>query len=208
MKDLVIHKLQLNKQRLLDQIAADIIINNVCQDLAKQAKSLVFGLGNPDADIMLIGEAPGAKEDELGQPFVGASGKFLDKLLSSIHLSRGEVYITNIVKYRPPKNRDPKPSEKQEFLPYLFRQIQVINPKLIVCLGRHSAQTFIPGIIMSEDRGNPKRISVNVGQDIVKVTILPLYHPATARFSGEQMRSLQQDFTSIPTILEKIRNFK
>lgn len=150
----------MNKQALLDQIAADIVKNNVCPDLAKQATQLVFGDGNPDADLLFIGEAPGKREDEQGLPFVGASGKFLAEMLESIHLSRAQVYITNIVKYRPPKNRDPSPSEKQEFLPYLIRQIDVIKPKLIITLGRHSGMQFLPDILISRDHGQPTKISI------------------------------------------------
>jgi uracil-DNA glycosylase len=193
-----------NKQGLLDQIAADILSSNICPDLAKQAKSLVFGGGNPDADILFVGEAPGAKEDELGQPFVGFSGKFLDKLLASIHQGRSQVYITNIVKYRPPHNREPRAAEKQEFLPYLFRQIQVINPKLIVCLGRHSALAFVPNINMATDHGQPKKVALRLESREYKTVILPIYHPAVARFNGMQMRELIEDFSTIPQILTKI----
>jgi uracil-DNA glycosylase family 4 len=133
-----------NKSELLDQIRADIVKNNVCPDLAKTAKNLVMGDGNPDADIVFIGEAPGKNEDEQGLPFVGASGKFLSEMLESIGLQRKDIYITNIVKYRPPNNRDPLPEEKKEFLPYLQRQLEVIAPKVVVTLGRHSTNCFLP----------------------------------------------------------------
>src|SRR5476649_1173528 len=112
-----------NKQTRLDQIKADILKNNVCPDLAKTAIQLVFGDGNPDADIVFIGEAPGKNEDLQGKPFVGASGKFLDQMLEMIDLKREDIYITNIVKYRPPNNRDPLPAEKKVFLPYLQSQL-------------------------------------------------------------------------------------
>lgn len=102
----------MSKQELLDQIKTSIIENKVCSQLAAQATSLVFGEGNPDADIMFIGEAPGKNEDIQGKPFVGAAGRFLDEMLSSIKLNRKQIYITNIVKYRPPNNRDPLPEEK------------------------------------------------------------------------------------------------
>jgi DNA polymerase len=147
----------MNKQQLLDEIKADILNNNVCSGLAKSASQLVFGVGNPDADIVFIGEAPGKKEDELGQPFVGTSGQFLNDMLQSIHLNRNQIYITNIVKYRPPNNRDPLPEEKNEFLPYLERQLNVINPLLIVTLGRHSTNVFLPGLSISQIHGQPKR---------------------------------------------------
>src|SRR5262245_22052250 len=108
-----------SKQTELDRIRAEILKNNVCPDLAKQATQLVFGDGNIDADIVFIGEAPGKNEDLKGVPFIGAAGKFLDEMLESITLKRDDIYITNIVKYRPPNNRDPLPEEKAAFLPYL-----------------------------------------------------------------------------------------
>src|SRR5665213_4299273 len=126
-----------DKQKLLDRIKADILNQNVCPQLAATATQLVFGDGNPDADIVFIGEAPGKNEDEQGLPFVGAAGKFLNEMLAGIGLVRADVYITNIVKYRPPDNRDPLPNEKAEFLPFLQSQLEVIKPKLVITLGRH-----------------------------------------------------------------------
>src|SRR6478609_8610105 len=123
------------KQAKLDQIKADILKNNVCPDLAKTAKQLVMGDGNPDADIVFIGEAPGKNEDEQGIPFVGAAGKFLNEMLATIDLKREDIYITNIVKYRPPNNRDPLPDEKEAFLPYLQAQLEIIQPTIVVTLG-------------------------------------------------------------------------
>src|SRR5262249_35724723 len=146
-----------DKQRHLDQIAADIISNNVCPNLAKTATNLVIGDGNPDADIVFIGEAPGKNEDEQGLPFVGAAGKFLNEMLASAGLQRKDVYITNIVKYRPPNNRDPEPDEKEAFWPYLLRQLKVIEPKLVVTLGRHSMEYFLPSQKISQIHGQPKR---------------------------------------------------
>jgi uracil-DNA glycosylase family 4 len=132
------------KQVLLEQIKADILKNNICPDLANEATNLVMGDGNIDADIVLIGEAPGKNEDEQGLPFVGAAGKFLDEMLESAGIKRSDVYITNIVKYRPPNNRDPEPDEKAAFWPYLVRQLDVIQPKIVVTLGRHSMEYFLP----------------------------------------------------------------
>jgi DNA polymerase len=197
-----------SKQALLDQIAADIVNNNVCPDLAQEATQLVFGDGSPDADIVFIGEAPGKQEDIQGLPFVGASGKFLAEMLASIHMQRSQVYITNIVKYRPPQNRDPLPAEKLEFLPYLIRQIDVIKPKLIVTLGRHSGMQFLPDILISRDHGKPTKIALKMEQGSIKTVILPLYHPAAALYNGGQRQTLMDDFALIPQILEKIRNDK
>jgi uracil-DNA glycosylase family 4 len=198
----------MGKQALLDQIAADIVNNNVCPDLAEQATQLVMGDGDPDADLLFIGEAPGKKEDEQGVPFVGASGRFLAEMLESIHLQRSQVYITNIVKYRPPKNRDPKPDEKQEFLPYLIRQIDVIKPRLIITLGRHSGMQFLPDLVIGDAHGKPKKIALKLENGELKITILPLYHPAAALYNGGQRQKLLDDFALIPSILEKIRNDK
>jgi uracil-DNA glycosylase family 4 len=195
-----------NKQALLDQIKADILTSDVCPDLAKQATQLVFGDGNPDADLMFIGEAPGKQEDEQGSPFVGASGKFLAEMLASIHLERSQVYITNIVKYRPPQNRDPLPSEKHDFLPYLIRQIDVIKPKLIISLGRHSGMVFLPDLVIGRDHGVAKIIALKLKQGAIKTVLLPLYHPAAALYNGGQRQTLMDDFAQIPSILKKINS--
>lgn len=185
-----------DKAKSLQQIATDIVNNNVCPDLAQTATQLVFGDGNPDADIVFIGEAPGKNEDEQGVPFVGAAGKFLDEMLGSIDLERSDVYISNIVKYRPPNNRDPLPEEKSAFLPYLMEQLEVIKPKLLITLGRHSMEAFIPDRKISEIHGEPKRVGGQV--------ILPLYHPAAALYNGGLRETLLEDFSRIPAILKKI----
>jgi uracil-DNA glycosylase family 4 len=149
-----------SKQAQLDKIKEEILKNDVCPELAAGATQLVFGDGSANADIFFIGEAPGKNEDEQGLPFVGAAGRFLNEMLATIGLERKDVYITNIVKYRPPANRDPLPEEKQAFLPYLKRQLLVINPKIIVTLGRHSMETLLPGLKISQVHGQPKRIKV------------------------------------------------
>ncbi len=186
----------MNKEKLLEQIKADIIKNNVCPDLAQEATQLVFGDGNPDAEIVYIGEAPGKNEDLQGIPFVGAAGKFLDEMLASISLDRKDIYITNIVKYRPPNNRDPLPSEKAAFLPYLQAQLEVIKPKLVATLGRHSMDSLLPGLIISQAHGQPKRYNGQV--------YLPLFHPAAALYNGSLRQTLLEDFAKIPLILKKI----
>lgn len=155
------------KQEQLDKIRESIVRDGVCPELRAGATQLVFGEGNPNADIVLVGEAPGKKEDEMGVPFVGASGQFLNDMLQSIHLNRNQIYITNIVKYQPPGNRDPLPQEKEAFLPYLERQLDVIQPLLVVTLGRHSTNVFLPGLQISQIHGEPKRIRVNWNRKLV-----------------------------------------
>jgi len=152
-----------DKVKALEAIKDDILKDKVTPELAAGATQLVFGDGCADAQIVFVGEAPGKNEDAQGLPFVGAAGKFLNEMLASIGLQRPDVYITNIVKYRPPENRDPFPDEKAAFLPYLKRQIMVIQPKLIVTLGRHSMETLLPGLRISECHGEPKRIKVTTG---------------------------------------------
>ncbi len=191
-----------DKQARLKQIAVDIEKNNVCPDLAVTATNLVLGDGNSDADIVFIGEAPGKNEDQQGLPFVGAAGKFLNEMLASIGLGRDDIYITNIVKYRPPNNRDPLPEEKKAFWPYLVQQIDVIEPLIIVTLGRHSMEYFLPDLKISAIHGQPKRMTFGKR----KVVILPLYHPAAALYNGGMRETLLEDFSQIPAIIKKINS--
>lgn len=184
----------------LQKIADDIVADNVCPELASQATQLVFGVGDPNADIVFVGEAPGKKEDIAGEPFVGASGQFLNDMLQSIHLSRNQIYITNIVKYRPPNNRDPLPREKKEFLPYLERQLNVINPLIVVTLGRHSTNVFLPGEQISKVHGKTQLKDGRV--------FLPLYHPAAALYNGSLRKTLEQDFKNINKTLTLLREGK
>ncbi|MBL8160109.1 uracil-DNA glycosylase [Candidatus Saccharibacteria bacterium] len=186
------------KQQLLDQIASDILAQNVCPDLAKTATQLVMGDGNPDADIVFIGEAPGKNEDEKGLPFVGAAGKFLDEMLASVSLERQDIYITNIVKYRPPDNRDPLPEEKKAFWPFLIRQLDVIAPAIVVTLGRHSMEYFLPGQKISQIHGEPKRIQFGER----RIVVVPLFHPAAALYNGSLRATLLDDFARLPRIVE------
>jgi len=193
-----------SKAEQLEQIKADILEKNVCPDLAKTAKQLVMGDGHPDADIVFIGEAPGKNEDEQGLPFVGAAGKFLDEMLASVGLERKDIFITNIVKYRPPNNRDPLPEEKREFWPYLARQLEIIEPKVIVTLGRHSMEFFLPEAKISQIHGQPKRLPVKLhGGKETSWVILPLYHPAAALYNGGMRQTLIDDFAGVRTIIDK-----
>ena len=181
-------------QTRLDRIKADIVKNNVTPDLAKSANTMVFGEGSPNAKIIFIGEAPGKNEDLTGRPFIGAAGKFLDVLLDSIGLKREDVYITSILKYRPPANRDPKPEEKTEFWPYLSAQLEVIRPQLIVTLGRHSTNCFLPAARIGEVHGKPQQWEGYV--------LLPLYHPAAALYNGRQRQTIIDDFAVIATLIK------
>jgi uracil-DNA glycosylase family 4 len=180
----------------LAELAKAIGDDGVTQNLAQGATQLVFGTGNPDSAIVFIGEAPGKNEDIQGEPFVGAAGKFLNEMLASIGMKREEIYITNIVKYRPPDNRDPIPEEIEAFIPYLKQQLQIIHPKLVVFLGRHSMNVFLPELRISQAHGKP----VKKGGQVY----LPLFHPAAALYNGGMRETLLADFALIPRILEKI----
>jgi uracil-DNA glycosylase len=189
-----------SKQTRLDQIATDIVKDNICPHLAKTATHLVPGEGNPDAAIVFIGEAPGKNEDLTGRPFVGAAGKFLAELLEAVGLKRDDVFITSILKYRPPNNRDPLPDEKAAFWPYLVRQLKVIQPKVVVTLGRHSMEYFLPGLRISQIHGEPKRVAF--GDE--KLVVLPFFHPAAALYNGNMKQTLIDDFKKLPLVLKKI----
>lgn len=186
------------KQQQLDDIRQKILDDDPVPELREGATQLVFSDGNPEAELVFIGEAPGKNEDQQGKPFVGAAGKFLDQMLEMIGLKRADVYITNIVKYRPPNNRDPYPDEKQVFLPYLESQLEVIQPKLTMTLGRHSLNCFLPDLSISAVHGQPKRFHGRI--------YLPLFHPAAALYNGAMRQTLIDDFALIPTIIEKIKS--
>jgi DNA polymerase len=200
----------MTKQALLDKLQAQIVADKVTPDLASGATQLVFGTGNPDADVVFIGEAPGKNEDLKGEPFVGAAGKFLNEMLGTIGMKREDIYITNIVKYRPPNNRDPLPEEKSAFLPYLQAQLDIIQPKVVATLGRHSMNCFLPDLQISKIHGEPKRVKwvlkhgdEDTGMQI-SLVILPLFHPAAALYNGGMRQTLLDDFAKLPVILEKI----
>ena len=195
------------KQEKLDVIAEQIVRDRICPELAMQATQLVFGDGNPDGDVVFIGEAPGKNEDLQGKPFVGAAGKFLNEMLEMIGLKREDIYITNIVKYRPPNNRDPLPEEKKAFLPYLQSQLEVLAPKVVVTLGRHSTNCFLPDLQISQAHGHPKRVKLALkkdSKDVLDIVILPLFHPAAALYNGSMRQTLMDDFAQIPLIIKKL----
>lgn len=185
-------------QKLNDQMSkcSDCVLRTGC-------KNVVPGEGPAEAEIMFIGEAPGAKEDELGRPFVGAAGKFLNEMLSLINLQREDVYIANVVKCRPPGNRDPLPEEVAACWPWLLEQIKIIQPKLVVTLGRHSMGRFLPNAKISEIHGKAMRKEL---EGVGKQVFYTLYHPAAALYNGSMREVLIKDFKRIPKVLEKIKN--
>ncbi|MFH1546147.1 MAG: uracil-DNA glycosylase [Patescibacteria group bacterium] len=184
------------KATALEEIAEKIKNCQKCQ-LHEQRTNTVPGVGNPDADVLFIGEGPGRDEDLQGEPFVGAAGKFLNQMLESIGWTRADVFIANVVKCRPPGNRDPEPKEVETCWDFLNRQIEIIKPELIVTLGRHSMNRFLPGLRISSAHGNPVRRKDGR-------IFLPLYHPAAALYSPSQKEVHLADFAKIPAILKKI----
>lgn len=165
----------------------------------RSSARLVFGEGNPQAKIYFLGEAPGFWEDKLGRPFVGAAGKLLDRLLESIDLGRENVYISNIIRFRPPHNRDPRPAEIAAFQPYVDREIKIINPNLIVTLGRFSMGKFLQGVVISRVHGRECRIRF-LGRDFI---LIPMYHPAAALRNPQIMHQIKEDFKRIQQVLSK-----
>jgi len=184
----------------LEKIYNDVSNCSCCQ-LCSGRINPVPGIGHPKARIMFIGEGPGKDEDLQGKPFVGAAGRLLTELIGGIGLSRNDVYIANVVKCRPPNNRDPFPEEIEACWPYLVRQIKFIKPDLIVMLGRHSMGKFLPGLKISEVHGQPK---VYKGIWQKKQVYLPLYHPAVALYDPRKKDVLMEDFKKIPLVLKKI----
>lgn len=184
------------KQQLID-LAKKIHNCRRCP-LYKEAKQAVPGEGNPDAKIMFIGEAPGYYEDLQGRPFVGQAGQLLDKLIVLAGLSRRQVFITNIIKHRPPDNRDPKDEEISACADWLNMQIEIINPQIIVTLGRFSMLKFVQGQSISKVHGLLFRADDRI--------IVPMYHPAAALRSTSVMRQIRQDFINLPNITNRGEN--
>ena len=180
------------KEALLDEIAAEIRVCTRCE-LHRTRTNSVPGEGPADARIMFIGEAPGWNEDQQGRPFVGAAGKFLEELLAAAGLKRSEVFITNVVKSRPPGNRDPLPDEIAACAPFLQRQIDAIDPDVIVTLGRFSMAKWFPGERISRIHGQPKKEG--------KRLIVPMYHPAAALHQQALKATILEDFAKLPRIL-------
>lgn len=187
----------------LEEIAKEIKECKKCP-LYLSRTNAVPGEGNPRAEVMFIGEAPGRNEDLQGRPFVGAAGKLLTDLLESIGLTRSRVFITNVVKCRPPCNRDPRPEEIETCFPYLERQVKLIDPEVIVALGRHSALTLLENAGRREDsimRIRGKIFKVHLfGRDR---TLMPTLHPAAALYNPKLKPLLEEDFDKLKELLEK-----
>jgi len=178
----------------LEQLAAEIAQCRKCA-LARGRTKTVPGQGPVGAKVMFIGEAPGFHEDRQGLPFVGAAGQFLEELLASIGMSREQVYICNVIKCRPPNNRDPLPEEIEACRPYLDRQIEIVRPRVIVTLGRFSMARYFPNASISQIHGRPKRIG--------DILYLPLFHPAAALHQPRFRSAIEQDFQKIPELLKQ-----
>jgi DNA polymerase len=176
----------------LAQLGEEIVACRDCE-LAKSRTKVVPGEGAEDADLLFIGEAPGWHEDQQGRPFVGPAGQFLDQLLASIGLRREEVYIANVIKCRPPQNRDPLPAEIQNCCKWLDRQIEIIRPQMIVTLGRYSLARYFPNESIGKIHGKPRKLE--------GVIYYPMYHPAAALHQGSLRRTIETDMLKIPQIL-------
>jgi DNA polymerase len=191
----------MTKKEQLEQLNKKMLACSKCV-LRKTCRTVVPGEGNAETEIMFIGEGPGQKEDELGRPFVGAAGKFLDEMFAAIKTKREDIYIANVVKCRPPSNRDPLPEEAISCWPWLEEQIKIINPKLIVLLGRHSMERFLPGQKISQIHGKALRKNI---PEFGPLVFYALYHPAAALYNGGMRGVLIEDFKRIPKVLKAIK---
>ncbi|MDP2789168.1 MAG: uracil-DNA glycosylase [bacterium] len=190
----------MDKKTELENLNKKWFVECKCE-LKKTAKQPVPGDGSAEAEIVFIGEAPGRSEDEQGRPFVGTAGKFLAEMLEAINLKREDIYITNIVKYRPPNNRDPLPEEKASCRTWLLEELKIISPKLIVFLGRHAMNNFFPTEQISKAHG---KLLVKQFAGMPTKYFYALYHPATALYNGGMRGTLMEDFKKIPKILKEI----
>lgn len=180
----------------LNEIAEEVKVCTKCK-LYKGAKNAVPGEGPADAEIMFIGEGPGFHEDRQGRPFVGAAGKFLEELLGYIDLKREQVFIANVVKHRPPGNRDPEADELEACAGFLERQIKAINPKVIVTLGRYSMARFFPGAKISSIHGQAKKVDGRV--------VVAMFHPAAALHQPSLKQAIIEDFKKLPTLISSAK---
>src|SRR5437588_1568777 len=186
----------MSSEEILREIAAEVSTCAKC-NLCKTRTKAVPGEGNPQASILFIGEGPGFNEDKQGRPFVGPAGQFLDELLASIDLKRSDVFITNVVKCRPPNNRDPEPDEKAACAPYLERQMALINPRVVVTLGRHSMARFFPGELISRIHGTARTVDGRL--------CVAMYHPAAGLHQASLADIIRADFRKLPVFVEQAR---
>jgi len=184
----------------LDQYAAEVAGCTRCR-LAEGRTQVVFGVGNPEAELMFVGEAPGFHEDKQGYPFVGQAGKLLDQLLGGIGMSREDVYIANVIKCRPPGNRDPMPDEIESCESHLFRQVELIEPKLVGTLGNFATK-LLSGKPTGITRVHGQEQQVELGDRAV--LLYPLYHPAAALYTPAMLSVLKEDFARIPELLGRV----
>jgi uracil-DNA glycosylase len=184
----------------LEQLQQEALGCTRCR-LAEGRTQVVFGVGNPDAELMFVGEAPGFHEDKQGFPFVGQAGKLLDKLLAGIGLTRSDVYIANVLKCRPPGNRDPQPDEIELCEGYLFRQVEAIEPKLVATLGNFATK-LLSGKQLGITRVHGQEQEVTLGGR--NVLLYPLYHPAAALYTPKMLEVLEEDFRRIPGLISRI----
>jgi uracil-DNA glycosylase len=182
----------MSTEEILKEIAAEVSVCTKC-DLCKGRTKAVPGEGNPHAQVMFIGEGPGFHEDKQGRPFVGPAGQFLEELLASINLKRADVFITNVVKCRPPGNRDPLPAEIDACNGYLDRQIAAIDPQVIVTLGRFSMAKFFGGEKISAIHGRARKIDGRI--------CIAMYHPAAGLHQQSLKESIRSDFKKIPLVI-------
>jgi uracil-DNA glycosylase family 4 len=187
------------KQEQLNQLRKHIE-EDLSLPLRDEATQLVFGEGSPNAAIYILGEAPGEIEDRLGRPFVGRAGKLLENQLESIGLQRGDVYISNMVRFRPPENRPPKPAEIAAFEPYVSQEIAIIQPELIVTLGRFAMEKFLPAEKITNVHGTPQTTTWH-GQTI---TVYPLFHPSAALRSPQVRKAFEEDIKKMPALLNTL----
>jgi len=180
--------------------------------LKEMATNLVFGKGNLEADIMFIGEAAGKNEDELGLPFVGAAGKNLDKLLDKVGLSLDDVYVANILKYRPPENRDPLPEEIKAHTPWLLKQIEEIKPKIVCSLGNYATKFFLAGGNVDDMKKMPGITSVHgkirdVEINGMKIRLIPLFHPAAIIYNRKLIDDWEKDLEIVKNEINRKKLF-
>lgn len=198
-KGKIVESNPMNKKETLLKIK-NKLLNDPSLPLRDTANNLVFGEGDSDADLYFLGEAPGRREDETGRPFVGLAGKLLENMLKSINLTRENVYMSSIVRYRPPKNRPPKPNEIRAFAPSVVDEITTVNPKLVIPLGRFAMEKFLPEEKISQAHGK----LYHVTWEGKKMTILPFYHPAAALRSSKVKNLLAEDFQKLPDLLKSV----